>query len=74
MYDIYPRDTDDKQLTTYINCLQIFYYPESKCALMIYRETDAENQQIVVRLLREVKEIADVKNNALCTDRRIRGK
>jgi len=43
-------------------------------AAIIYRETDAENQQIVVRLLREVKEIADVKNNALCTDRRIRGK
>lgn len=39
-----------------------------------FRENDPSNQNIFTRVFREVVEIDDVKNNPLCTERRIKGK
>ena len=39
-----------------------------------YRENEDPNQQTVNILLKEIQEVEQIKNDALCTERRVLGK
>ena len=41
---------------------------------LFYRENEAPNQEISATLLKEIQEIEQIKNDSLCTERRVLGK